>query len=142
MSREVGQVDATTEAYLALARLRAGNATDTAEIAERLSGYGDDAALAVAELWRELGERDRAVAHAMRAHHWAVADGEPYVLRWELNRARKLLTELGVPLPDIPTFDPSTLEPFPWEADLDKWLEEKKAEKAEEDRQRTDAGQV
>jgi hypothetical protein len=55
----------------------------------------------VAELWWRLREHDHAVEHALRAHRWAVADGEPYVYRYYLDRTRTLLAELGPPQDEI-----------------------------------------
>ena len=77
LAREVGSQDPAAEAYHALARLRAGYTFDALAEVERLDGKEGEAALAIAELWRELDDRDRAIAAAIRAHKWAVADGSP-----------------------------------------------------------------
>lgn len=127
MAREIGQEDARAEALLALARRRAGEPVDARAEAERLDGAKGSAALYVAELWKELDETERAIAAARCAHEWAVADGEPYVFRYELDRNRALLEELGAELPEIPTYDPATAPPFDWEADVRKIIEELKA---------------
>ncbi|MEM7044186.1 MAG: DUF4062 domain-containing protein [Pseudomonadota bacterium] len=129
MAREVGSEDAGAEACLALARRRAGDTFDAQAEAERLDNKEDKAALAVAELWRELGESDRAIAAALRAHEWAVADGEPYVFRYELNRTRAVLEELGADLPEVPKYDPASDPPFEWEDDVRKLIEELRAKK-------------
>ena len=118
MAREVGGEDARTEALLALARLRAGENSNTRSETERLSNRQDRAALIVAELWRELGDRKQAVDHALRAHRWAVADGEPYVHRYELDRVRALLANLGVEPLEVPRYDPSKIALYPWEKDI------------------------
>jgi hypothetical protein len=105
MSREVGDEAASDEALIALARLRAGTDFDARGEAERLTAAMNKAtkgALALAELWHTLGERNAAVEHALRAHRWAAAEGEPYVHRYYLDRARALLGELGVTLPEVP----------------------------------------
>ena len=83
MARETGGEDVFCEALLALARLRAGERFEARAEAERLS-KADRGNLAVSELWCELGERDRAVEHALRAHKFYVSDGDPYVLRYYL----------------------------------------------------------
>jgi len=132
LAREVGSEDARAETCHALARLRAGETFDARAEAERLDGAESKAALYVAELWRELGETERAIATARRAHDWAVADGEPYVFRYELNRSRALLEELGAELPEVPTYDPANDPPFDWEADVRKMIEELKAERAKD----------
>lgn len=128
MNREVGLADATNEAYLCLAQHRAGASVDAFDVAERLSNCNNSAALAVAELWHELGDDRRATSLALRAHNWAVADGEPYVLRWQLDRTRRLLAELGERLPTVPEHDPASVVAFPWEKNLERWLRRKSEE--------------
>ena len=115
MAREVGQEDAESKARSALARLRAGDRFDARGEADRLSKTEDKAAGAVADLWSALGERNLAVEHGRRAHRWAVADGEPYVRRYDLERVRALLTSLGAALPEVPKYDPSTAITYAWE---------------------------
>ena len=133
MAREGIEDDAEAEALLALARLRAAEPIDARAEAERLDGSGGAAALAVAELWRELGEGERAAAAALRAHRWAAADGDPYLFRHELDRARALLTALGAPLPAVPRYDPGSSTPYPWEADVKALIARLDAERAEAD---------
>jgi hypothetical protein len=129
MRREVGNDASYAEARLALARLRAGMDVNARGEAERLSKATGGAALAVAELWHELGERDAAVEHALRAHSSAVGDGEPYVYRYYLDRTRALLAELGATLPEVPRYDPSTATPYPWEKDIRALAEKHRAER-------------
>ena len=129
MAREVGEENTTACALLAVARLRLGENFDAAAEAERL-GEREPGSVAVAELWGELGERDKAIAQALRAHTWAVADGEPYVFRDELDRARNLLTKLGEPLPEVPRHDPTKAEVFPWEAEVRSMIDKLNAEGA------------
>ena len=129
MAREIGEQDAASEALLALARLRAGERIDVLEETEKFSKTEGSAAIFVAELWRELGNHDNAVEHALRAHRWAVADGEPYVHRYYLDRAQALLTELGAKVPEVRRYDPSKATPFPWETDVRAFIEKLKAEK-------------
>ncbi len=118
MMREINREKSYAEALLALARLRAGDDFDARGEAERLSGTGDKTAIAVAELWQALGERDRAVEQALRAHRWAAADGEPYVHRYYLDRTRKLLADLGAELPTVSRFHASKVERYSWEKDV------------------------
>ncbi|HVQ08513.1 MAG TPA: DUF4062 domain-containing protein [Allosphingosinicella sp.] len=133
MARERGADDANAEALLALARLRAGEPLHARAEAERLDGGDKGAALALAELWSDLGERDRAIAAALRAHEWAVAAGEPYVYRHELDQARALLEKFGAQRPDIPTCDPASATPYPWEDDVKGLIEKLKAESRQRD---------
>jgi len=140
MAREVGGVAARAEALLALARLRAGERSDARGEADRLSQRWTS--LAIAELWRELGDRDRAVEDALSAHDWAVADGEPYVRRYDLDRTRALLSELGAELPEVPRHDPSTVRPFPWEKDVRALIDKLRAEReAKEAERKADGGE-
>ncbi|MCW2272699.1 DUF4062 domain-containing protein [Rhodoblastus acidophilus] len=132
LAREAGQHDSEAEALLALAQLRAGHRIDARADAERLDGKTKS--LYLAELWRESGHTDRAIVQALRAHEWAVADGEPYVRRYELNRARDLLEEFGAELPEVPQFDPSKAKGFPWEKDVDAFIEKLKVERAAKER--------
>ena len=128
MAREVGREDPVAEARLALARLRAGMPGDAHAEAERLSTSAGGT-LALAELWRELGDRDRAVEHALRAHRWAVADGEPYVHRYYLDRTRALLAGLGAALPEVPRHDPAKTPPYPWETDVRAFIAKLRADR-------------
>lgn len=133
MSREADDEDVSCEALLALARLRSGERFDARAEAERLSKAAPRS-IAVAELWRELGDRDRAVDHALRAHEKYIGDGEPFVFRHHLDRTRALLTELGAPLPAVPKYDPAKAKIYPWEKDVRAFIERLKAERAEQER--------
>ena len=133
MAREVGQQCIAAEALLVIARLRAGESFETCTEAERLSGAQDRDQVYIAELWRELGDPGRAVSAARRAHDWAIADGEPYVFRYELNRSRALLEELGAELPEIPEYTPASDPPFQWESDVRMMIEELKSKHAKGD---------
>jgi hypothetical protein len=115
MAREVAREDIHSEALLALARLRAGISFDVRAEAERLANTTGNVALVLADIWLALGDRDRVVEQALLAHDWAVADGEPYVRRHQLERARGLLTELGVTPPDVPRYNRSKAVRYPWE---------------------------
>jgi hypothetical protein len=100
MAREVGQTDPEAEAQLALANLHLGHLGEPRQEAERLS-------------------QERKVSnYALAAYIWAWADGEPYVRRYELDKARGLLEQLGVEVPNLPPYDPATDEKFPWEQDV------------------------
>ena len=91
----------------------------------------------LAELWLAIGDRQRAKEHALAAYKSAWADGEPYVHRYELNRARGLLEELNAAIPELPPYDPAKDEKLPWEdevaAAVEKLRAEKEAQKAAEE---------
>ena len=133
MGREADDEDVYCEALLALARLRSGEQFDTRAEAERLSKASPDW-IAVAELWHELGDRDRAVDCALHAHEWCVGDGEPFVFRHDLDRTRALLTELGVPLPEVPNYDPAKAKIYLWEKDVRAFIDKLKAERVEKEK--------
>lgn len=136
--REAGYEDSEAEALLALAQQRAGHPGDARAVAESLNSASDhDTALAVAELWRELGELERAKAAALRAHRSACGIGEPYVYRYALDRADALLRELGDNPPKVPRHDPATDEVFDWEDDVRALIE--KTRKTREERRRREA---
>jgi hypothetical protein len=131
MARERGGEDVHSEALHAIARLRAGESFDACGEAERLS-ESESGSVALAELWYELDERDRAVEEALSVHSWAVAEGEPYVLRDYLDRARKILTDLKEPLPEVSRHDPSKAKPYHWEEDVRAFIDKLKAERRAE----------
>ncbi|MEA3014664.1 MAG: hypothetical protein QOD42_3209 [Sphingomonadales bacterium] len=133
MARAVGQKAVHAEAALALARLRSGDRDGARAGAEALKRWGGVAAFYVGRVWAELGERERAVEAARRAHDTAVGEGEPYVYGWELTRARALLTELGAELPAVPRHDPASLPKFEWEPKLREMIASIEAENAERD---------
>ena len=130
--REAGRENAHNEALLALAQLRAGRPVEARAVAERLdreSGY--NTALAVAELWRELGETARAAAAARRAHKSACGSGEPYVFRYHLDRAEALLQDLGETPPVVPQHDPAKDEVFDFEPAVRALIEKTRKEREE-----------
>jgi hypothetical protein len=139
MAREVGQEDRLARAGLALARLHLGEveaARDEAEaISREVTGL-----FAIAELWAALGERERAVQHALACYRWAWADGEPYVLRFELERAKALLQTLGVEAPVLDPYDPAKDGKYPMEDEINAAIEKLRAEKAAEQEAGKDSG--
>ena len=131
MARERGIQDAESETGLVLSKLRLGwlSLGETKDEAQRLAHFRQPAYRYLGMLWQELGDDERAKSHALAAYRWAWADGEPYVNRYELDRSTELLEELNVSIPDLPPFDSSKVEPFPWEADVRAAIEEIRAER-------------
>jgi Domain of unknown function (DUF4062) len=140
MAREVGQSDPEAEVQLALANLHLGRLTDPRHEAEQLSLAKEPSSINLAALWHAIGDRVQATKHALAGYKWAWADGEPYVRRYDLNRARTLLEQLGAEIPDFPPYDPDKDEKFPWEQDvadaIDKLRKEKEAKAAAEEAKR------
>jgi hypothetical protein len=87
-------------------------------------------------LWLAIGDREQATQHALAAYKWAWADGEPYVHRYGLDKARALLEKLGAEIPDLPPYDPAKDEKLPWEDEVAAALEKLRAEKEAKDRKK------
>lgn len=145
MAREVRRVDEASEAGLALAKVRLHQLTgdEARSEAQRLAQLRDiaDSSLAnryLARLWQALGDLNQAKHHALAAYTLSWADGEPYVFRYGLTKATELLHELGVPLPNLPPYDPAKDEPFPWEADLRAFIATRRADQAAKDKEKHD----
>lgn len=135
MARERRIQDARSETGMILSKFNLGRLSEkeAKDEAQRLSDLRQPDHRYLAMLRRELGDLRQARIDALAAYRWAWADGEPYVDRYELDRSAELLQELNVPIPDFPPFDPSKVEPFPWEADVRAAIEEIKAEKDTEE---------
>jgi tetratricopeptide (TPR) repeat protein len=129
MAREVGRQDHASEARLALARFHLGQSAEARLEAERLSAAKDPPDLALAELWLALGEHARAKKHALAAYTGAWADGEPYVFRYGLDKARALLEKLGAEIPNLPPYDPAKDGKFPCEDEVVAAIARLRAEK-------------
>ncbi len=127
IARAMGQKDEEAEAFLALTKLHLKQLPDPHHIAEQLASAKEPAHRPLAELWLAIGNHEQATKHALAAYKWAWADGEPYVHRYELNKARALLEQLNIPIPDLPPYDPAKEEKFPWEDELVAAIEELRA---------------
>ena len=57
--------------------------------------------------------------------------------RYGLTKATELLHELGVPLPNLPPYDPAKDIPFPWEADVRAFIATCRAEQAAKGKENT-----
>ncbi|HEX6183377.1 MAG TPA: DUF4062 domain-containing protein [Pyrinomonadaceae bacterium] len=139
MAREVGQPKVAAEALLLLAKFRLGQSPAPRDEAEQIAKAKDPPHRVLAELWLAMGDREQAEKHALAAYKDAWADGEPYVYRHALNKARNLLEQLGAEIPDLPPYDPAKDEKLPWEdefaAAIEKLRAEKKAEKAAKEKE-------
>lgn len=123
MARQVGIYDPEAEVGLVLAQFHLGQLKNPVVEAERLVAGPESDHLTLARLWLSLGDTARAEEHALAAYRWAWADGEPYVRRFDLERAKKMLVELGVEIPVLPPYDPANDPEFPWEADVRALIE-------------------
>jgi hypothetical protein len=129
MARAVGQTGAEAETQLALAQFQLGQLADPRREAEQLANARQPSHRALADLWFAIGDRKQATKHALEAYKWAWADGEPFVHRYGLNKARALLEKLGAEIPNLPPYDPAKDEKFPWEDEVAAAIEKLRAEK-------------
>ncbi|HXB71217.1 MAG TPA: DUF4062 domain-containing protein [Candidatus Acidoferrales bacterium] len=134
IARAVGQTDAHAETRLALARFQLGQLSDPRREAEQLASARRPPHRALADLWLAIGDREQATKHALAAYTWAWADGEPYVHRYALNKARALLQKLGVEIPNLPPYDPAKDEKFPCEDEVAAAIEKLRTEKEAKNR--------
>jgi tetratricopeptide (TPR) repeat protein len=132
MAREVGQHDLLSEAALLLAKFRLGQISAPRDEAEQLASAKEPPHYVLAELWLAMGDRKHAKRHALAAYKAAWADGEPYVFRYDLNKARALLEQLGAQIPDLLPYDPAKDEKLPWEDEVAAAIERLRAEKEAE----------
>lgn len=116
---------------LARALLASGKPDEARKIVEtHLYSNRQGEAIDAAEVWLGLGERDKARERALAAYKYGWADGPPYINWYMLKRAKKVLDTLGEPYPDLPPFDPSKVEPIPYETEIRAFIEELKREKS------------
>ena len=128
MAREIGQSDTVAETLLAVARFHLNQLPDPEHEAEQLAEAKKPFHRGLAELWLLIGDTEQAKKHALAAYEWAWADGEPYVHRYELNKARALLDQLGAEIPKLPPYDPAKDEKLPWEDEVVSAIEKLRAE--------------
>jgi tetratricopeptide (TPR) repeat protein len=136
MARAVGQADAAAEAQLALARFHLDQLAEPRREAEQLANAKQPFHRALGDLWLAIGDREQAKKHALEAYKWAWADGEPYVHRYELNKAHALLEKLGAEIPRLPPYDPAKDEKLPWEDNVAAAIEKLRAKKEAENREK------
>ncbi len=129
MTRAVGLNDRLTETQLTLARLHLGELPDPRQETQRLAAGRHPEHLVLAQLWQEIGDSDQAKQHALAAYKHAWADGEPYVRRYDLERAAQLLADLGVEIPTLPSYDPTKHPKRPWEHKIEALIAELRAAK-------------
>ncbi len=136
MGRAVGKTDANAETQLALAKFQLGQLADARREADQLAQARKHSHRALADLWLAIGDREQAKKHALAAYEWAWADGEPYVHRYELNKATALLEQLGAEIPNLPGYDPAKDEKLPWEDEVAAAIEKLRAEKEAKNRKK------
>lgn len=85
----------------------------------------------MALLYLELGDWTKASSHALAGYNDAWGEGPPYHCHWDLEDCRKVLTALGEPEPMLSPFDPSKVEPFDFEPEVERLIEKALVEKTE-----------
>lgn len=128
MAHESRLPDVDAETALVLAKHHLDPRSVTRADAERLARSSEPSHYHLAPLWLALGDVEQAKIHALAAYERAWADGEPYVLRYELTRITELLNELKVSIPKLAPYDPGKDEPFAWEADVRAAIEKIRTE--------------
>ncbi|HSE16373.1 MAG TPA: hypothetical protein VLB46_04945 [Pyrinomonadaceae bacterium] len=128
MAHEVGRRAATSEVYLTLAKFHLNQLSNPRQQAQQLATATNLDHKALAELWLAIGDLEEVKKHALEAYKEAWADGEPYFNRYKLNKARALLEQIDVPIPDLPPYDPAKDEKLPWEDELIAAVEQLRAD--------------
>lgn len=131
ISRKTGAYADRARSVSLLAKIQA--ALGNQKQAEDLLAEIDDSAPLItrAEIYRLLGNSEKAKEYALRAYEAAWADGPPYIVWWDLKDSKALLDALGVPYPDLPPFDESKVVPLALEDELRAFIEELKLQQAE-----------
>jgi len=124
MARNVGIIDADSEALLALSQFKVGLLKSPAEKAMELSKLSNPSHLSLAELWEAIGNLEQSAKHSLLAYKQYWGDGEPYVDRYYLERTKKLLNRIGVAPPKLPPFNETEEELLPVEIKLIKAIED------------------
>ena len=135
LAHKVGKIDRRSEIRLAFAKCKLKELPEASQVAEQFaSSLEEPCHRALADLWFALGNHERAKYHAVAAHKWAWGDGEPYVHRYELNKARALLNQLGTEIPELPDYDASKDEKLKWEDAVADVIQQIRAKKEDQNR--------
>jgi hypothetical protein len=92
--------------------------------------------LFAAETYLVLGEPEQARKCTLNAYRRAWGEGPPYIHWYNLERSRAHLKQLGEPEPQLPPFDPSKVQPIPYEKEIRAAIERLKAERAKKEEKR------
>jgi len=129
MAQQAGIPVADSQAHLARVLATAGQQAEARRLLETVMEQAPSETLhyphcIIAETYMRLGDQKQARAHALRAYRHAWADGPPHAWWWALKRTRAVLAELGEPEPVLPAFDPSLVEPVPYEDEIRVFIAE------------------
>jgi tetratricopeptide (TPR) repeat protein len=114
IAKDIGMRDPKAEARMALAKFHLGSLKDAEVETDRLSTIPGCDHHALACLWLSLGHLERARFHSWKSYAWAWADGEPFVRRFHLAKARELFKLMGERSPELKPYDGAAAPPG-WE---------------------------
>jgi tetratricopeptide (TPR) repeat protein len=123
-ARKIEYAQEELPALIALAELRRqqnkpdearARLDDVWDLAERgpYPLFHADAYNVLAQLERDAGNTDKAIAAATKAYQYAWCDGPPWAYHWGLEKAKAHLAALGAPEPNLPPFSMAGREPMP-----------------------------
>jgi len=116
LAHKAGKVDRRSEIRLALAKYKLGELSDPEQVTEQFSRSIEKYCYRhLAELLAAIGAHDGAKKYATAAYFWSLSDGEPFVHRYELNKSKALLVQLGANIPELPNYDPIKDKKLVWE---------------------------
>jgi hypothetical protein len=118
------------EASRALSLAALGRREEAQRVAAKVDHGKKPPHISLALLYLELGDQAKAREHALAGYKDAWGEGPPYHDHWDLEDCRKVLAAVGEPEPPLAPFDPSKVEPFDFEPDVERLIEKKLAEKA------------
>jgi tetratricopeptide (TPR) repeat protein len=119
LAHKAGKVDKRSEIRLAIAKHHLGELHNPSQVAEDFTyGLKEPCHHPLAELCLLIGDYEQARKHASAAYTWAAADGEPYVRRDELNKAKALLGQMVTEIPKLPCYDQSSDKRLSWGNDV------------------------
>lgn len=130
LAHKACKTDRRSEICLATAKYNLNELADSSSVAEQFAySLEEPCYLPLADLWFAIGDHEQAKKHALAAYKWASADGEPFVRRFELNKACVLLEKLGVDIPTLPPFDMVNVKKLSWEGEVAVAIKKYRAEK-------------
>jgi hypothetical protein len=130
LAHKACKIDRRAEICLAIAKYKLNELEDSNNLAEQFTySLEEPCYLPLANLWFTIGNHAQAKKYALAAYKWASADGEPFVRRFELNKASALLVKLNAEIPSVPLFNLAKDVKLYWESDVAKTIKKFMAEK-------------
>jgi tetratricopeptide (TPR) repeat protein len=128
LERKAGSDDVSIP-FGALARAYAykGDHDCAREIVEATE-FDDVEIINIAEVYHLISEHNNACEHAVKPYKVDWADGPPYIFWWYLERAKAVLDALSEPYPDMPPYDPSKIGKYPYQDEIEAYIERKRRE--------------